>query len=544
MKKTTETSSTFLSKQIIVLLLVVATAIAAILHCLNSGFPPLNSDEAAFGYNTYSIVQTGRDEYGNLLPTRFKSFGEYKLPLMGYLSVPFVAVLGLNELSTRAVVILIGIASPLLFYAIAQQLFKNNRISITAAFLAALTPWIQMTSRHAHEAIVAYLFLMLSFIITIKLLEQVTIKRVILLAGLNVLALFSHHIAKPYSVFLLLWLGIALWQQRLSRGYWIKTLLIFLIPIAIFMVTELQHPSNRIGNLVFYNNQGFTLAIDEMRGEDNNRIIHNKAIQGVSFLTNQYLSYFSPEFLVTNGDQNERFGYAGISPISVVEYVLALIGLYFLFHLKNRYRYFIVSLLLTAPLTASLSWAGYSLTRSFMMIVPILLLASYGAYNLVLELKQNSLRRLVIIGSLAAYLFFIFLSWDFYFNHYPKRAQAIRAWTSGYKELGSYLKANYERFDKFYITKKHGQPYIYTLFYLNYPPAKYQDTAELSTPDEYGFGQVERFDKFEFNFKQPTAGEKAAYIGFPDDFQGTGIEESQVKKIQIGTETIFWIYES
>ena len=49
--------------------------------------PTFISDEASIGYNAYSILKTGRDEWNNLLPLSFKSFGEYKLPL--YISPGF-----------------------------------------------------------------------------------------------------------------------------------------------------------------------------------------------------------------------------------------------------------------------------------------------------------------------------------------------------------------------------------------------------------------------------------------------------------------------
>ncbi|MDZ4228834.1 MAG: glycosyl transferase, partial [Patescibacteria group bacterium] len=36
------------------------------------------NDEAAFGYNAYSLIKTGRDEFGEFLPIIFHSFGEGK----------------------------------------------------------------------------------------------------------------------------------------------------------------------------------------------------------------------------------------------------------------------------------------------------------------------------------------------------------------------------------------------------------------------------------------------------------------------------------
>ena len=62
---------------------------------------PLLWDEAALGYNAYSIIQTGRDEYGQFLPLIFKSFGDYKPGFYVYLTIPFIKIFGLNEISVR-----------------------------------------------------------------------------------------------------------------------------------------------------------------------------------------------------------------------------------------------------------------------------------------------------------------------------------------------------------------------------------------------------------------------------------------------------------
>ena len=49
-------------------------------------FPPaLNADEAAFGYNAYSLVETGKDEHGNAWPIHFQSFNDYKPGFYFYL---------------------------------------------------------------------------------------------------------------------------------------------------------------------------------------------------------------------------------------------------------------------------------------------------------------------------------------------------------------------------------------------------------------------------------------------------------------------------
>lgn len=160
----------------------------------------------------------------------------------------------------------------------------------------------------------------------------------------------------------------------------------------------------------------------------------------------------------------------------------------------------------------------------------------------IFSLSKSSYQYIAIAIIIMIELFFGGLSWDLYLNHYPQRALVTRAWQCGYKELSNYIKNNYDKYDSFYITKKHGQPYIFLLFYQQYDPGTYQKQAQLSKPDEYGFGQVEQFDKFIFStsIPKPQRGSYAV-IGYPDDFSLSS--KIPYQKIKQGTEEIFWIQE-
>ena len=58
--------------------------------------PSLNWDEVSHGYNAFSILKTGRDEWGAWFPSIFRAFGDYKLPVYIYLTTLPVAIFGLN----------------------------------------------------------------------------------------------------------------------------------------------------------------------------------------------------------------------------------------------------------------------------------------------------------------------------------------------------------------------------------------------------------------------------------------------------------------
>src|SRR3989337_4536505 len=61
----------------------------------------LNHDEISQLYDTASIVQTGRDIYGNFLPLAFPSIGEFKVGHYIYITVLSYLIFGMREGTIR-----------------------------------------------------------------------------------------------------------------------------------------------------------------------------------------------------------------------------------------------------------------------------------------------------------------------------------------------------------------------------------------------------------------------------------------------------------
>src|SRR3989337_3842832 len=89
-------------------------------------YPALNADEAAIGYNAYSLQETGKDEHGNNWPIHFQSFNDYKPGFYFYLVLPFVQFLGLNEWAVRIPGATLGVLTVLLVYLLVNELFKKQ----------------------------------------------------------------------------------------------------------------------------------------------------------------------------------------------------------------------------------------------------------------------------------------------------------------------------------------------------------------------------------------------------------------------------------
>ncbi|PIZ48613.1 hypothetical protein COY29_03365, partial [Candidatus Woesebacteria bacterium CG_4_10_14_0_2_um_filter_39_14] len=114
--------------------------------------PALNWDEVSHGYNAYSILKTGQDEWGVSWPGIFRAYGDYKLPVYIYATSLSISLFGLNDFAVRFPSALAGVLAVLLTYLLVKELFKNQKAALLAAFFLAISPWHLFTSRAAFEA--------------------------------------------------------------------------------------------------------------------------------------------------------------------------------------------------------------------------------------------------------------------------------------------------------------------------------------------------------------------------------------------------------
>ena len=142
------------------------------IYNISNAPPSLNWDEAAWGYNAYSILQIGKDEYGKIMPIFTRSFDEYKSTLPMYLMVPSIKLFGLNAFAVRLPSVLIGMASILVVYFLAKEIFDDKRIALISSFLFAIEPWSVHLSRVYYDANEAMFFLLLGLLLFLKSLHK------------------------------------------------------------------------------------------------------------------------------------------------------------------------------------------------------------------------------------------------------------------------------------------------------------------------------------------------------------------------------------
>lgn len=517
-------------------ILTIFTVIGLFFHFIkiNQTPPCLNADEVAFSYNSYSLLKTAKDEFGKTLPLRLISFGDYKLPLLSYFNIPFVMIFGLEKATSLKLINgFILIFYPYLLYFFVKELFGNIKIGLLSSLLFSISWIVHSFSRQIHEALLtSFLLTFASYLFLLNLKNRKIVFEI--LFNLFLLAsLFSYHSARIFGLFFLFYQIFLLIKKKISFRF----LIITLITIILFSITDFIYKPTRVNNLLFFNNKGFVFKINDFIKEGGSRILYNKLTIGIRDISFEYLKYFSPQFLVIEGDLNLRFGNPGLSPLTIIEYIFFIIGVYYLFYKKEKNRFFLIFLLLISPIPGALSWAGLSTSRTFFMFIILIIITSYGWISFWEEKKLKQFQ-LIKLGLIGIFIFLNILNWDYYLNQYPKKWLNQQSWQCGYKQLVDYIKANYSYFDKFYVTKESGPPYIFFLYYLKYPPNKFQKQASLGNVDQYGFQQVEKFDKFIFSLDYPKNKKNIVVIGRPYE-----ISEIDIKKIYFKNQNFFWVKE-
>lgn len=485
----------------ILLSLILSTAFILRFWALGSFPAGFNADEAALGYNAYSILHTGKDEYGTPLPLIFKSFGDFKPGLYVYLAFPFVVLMGLNEAAVRFPSLLFGVATVGLVFLLGRKIFKSETVGLLSALLLAISPWHIHFSRGAWETNVATFFITLGVYLFIKALEA---RKYWLWSAVSFLASMYTYQSPRLVIPVFLIILLVIYRQVIVKNF--KTVskavaITALIAIPLVLQFTSGAGSSRFSGLSFFADPGPVSRTNELRGEHqfpssfDSQLIHNKlTAYGISFI-GHYLDHFTPNFLFINGDPLIRNKVPEAGQFYLVTSIFLIFGLIYLIRNKVDHSKLLVAWILVAPIASSMTYQTPHALRALNMVIPLTLLMGFGLYKLVTLVKGKL--RYLLIGVICIFIVFELTHYlESYYVHYPKRYPL--AWEYGFKEMVTKLEKYEDNYNKVVITDRYDQPYILVLFFKQYDPMKYQPQAVLSERDKFNFGTVRSFDKYEF----------------------------------------------
>lgn len=455
--------------------------IASFLRLWHLGNIPisLNWDEVSLGYNSYSILKTGMDEYGVKFPIILESFGDYKPAFYSYLLIPFIALFDLTAFAVRLPSALFGIISVIFSYFLTLQLLqyqtklKNIKIiGLVSMFLFAVSPWHIQLSRAAFEANVASTLFIVGF-----WLFLIGTKRFWFLcvsAAFFGLSLHAYHTNRLFIPLFLMALII------IFRGSLFKFGRKLFIPLAIlflFVVPFFYFISTGKANMVFG------------RASQTSVFSSSKSADEVVFRIGEgYLKHVSLRWLFFTGD-NDRHHAPSTGLLYIWELPFFILGIFILLRDKSRLKNIILTWVLLSLVPSSLTTEVPHAIRTLIMLPSLQIITAIGIFTTVLF----TIRRKIFVW---IFLYIILIGFEFilYFHlyFYQMNHEYSRFWQFGYSDVVSFVRQNESRYSKVVVSNKLEQPYIFFLFFLKYDPALY--LSEGGTRK----GEFQKFGKYEF----------------------------------------------
>lgn len=497
-----------------------------------------NADEASFGYDAYSILTTGKDQWGQFMPIVLKSFGDYKSPLYAYITIPSIIVFGLTKFAVRLPNVLVGTLAIYFVYLLSTELGKlarldekrRNLLALSTSFLLAVSPWHIMMSRGAFEANLVTLFIPLGIYFFLKAMKK---SKFLISAGLFFgLSLFTYHSAKLITPLIVLGL-IALFRKgicKLEIESVLFGLTIFLVFFFGFVYTFTIGGGSRISERSITQGaleEGAKAKIALVAAGGNSfeaKILHNKyQVIAERFVTN-YQQYFSIKFLFTSGAADTTYGMLPVGVLYGFEGILLLGTVYSLF--QKKFRVVIVLLvvwLLIAPLPAALATGvGYSGNRAEGMIPVLPILEAFGLIGWSYLLKRVSKKIMIGIVILFSILvvFEIGKFVDFYFQKGTDIASSGMLY--GSLEAGEWLSKNSSN-QNVIVGRELSEPQIFIAFASKWNPALYQKASRnwqlvngwVDQQESYSLGN---YTFRSINYKRDLQLANTIIVGAPNDF--------------------------
>ncbi len=439
--------------------------------------PSVYWDEASIGYNAYSVLQSGKDEWGRLYPLDFEAFGEYKLPIYIYATAFTAGIFGLNELAVRLPAVLFSLGVVLMSFLLARKLTKDTKVGLLTAFFITISQWFFIVSRTGFEATAGLLFFTAGIYFFISALEGQ--KGLLVLSVISfVLTLYSYNSFLIISPLTLLILS-AVYFKQLSL-YIRRNLILFLFCLIIIITGGLG-----IVNSV---SSGRISRLDEVgiSGAYNHR-----KYQTLITVGKNYLSHFNPQFLFFTGDENGRSQLPGAGQLNLIYLPLFVLGLVYIFKQRKREYLLLLFLLLIAPIPASITRESPHALRSLSVVPFIALISSLGALKLTFYNRSLYIKAIIIL-TLGVFLSY----YQAFISNYNK--ETADEWQYGYKGFFDKYKSDFSEFDNILISDRYNQPYIFALFYLRYDPAKFRSEVKYNTSIRRKTSLVKSFDKYTF----------------------------------------------
>ena len=463
-----------------------------------------SGDEVQQGYSAYSILKTGKDEWGQFLPLSPRGFGDFKPPLYTFITVPSIAIFGLNEHAVRFPAALMGVLTVILVYFLAKQLFQNGQLSLLAAFLLAINPWHIQISRTAFEGGLGVLLFCAGLLFFLKGLNNS--KLFIYSAIFWGLTLYTYHSFRLFLALLLVFIIFA-FREKINFKKLIAPTIIFIVCL-LPLLFNIKSTLVRSSDVGIFSNQQIS-GYFKNKGTSPlpplfDKAFDNKFIYLTGVFYENFLSYYSPQFLFTgNRSDGSYLNFPGYPLLYPFEILSIYLGIYLL--VKGKEKKLIFGWLILAAIPAAIATGSMSAHRAVTFLPLLSIISALGFKSIIdslsdkLNINKKKLYQITIFILLVSFINFLY----YYLIKLPKHIpESLRP---EYKQIFQETLSLQSKFDAVVMSKAFSQPQIFLAFYSQFDPVEYQkasqDWLRYEKSDKLYIDQLESWNLGKFYFE-------------------------------------------
>ena len=360
--------------------------------------PGFHQDEVSQAYNAFSILETGRDRYGEFLPILFRSFASYQPPVYTYLTPISVFIFGNTIFAARFTSAFFGVLTVLLTYFFIFHLTKpkyREAISLISALIVAISPWSVHFSRRVVEGNLGIFFFLLALFLLLRSLKNIRLFPIAtFVMGIATHAYYSERLIA--AIFLPIFIIY-------YRKYFIKQKKWLIIGLVALVVSLAPHIITIAGG-------AFASRFSQVASSGGKYLI-------LEFFKH-YVSYFSPKNLFSDIGSNLGRISPGLGVFYSWMFIPFLAGIYFLRRVVDEkflgiLGIFLVTSLIPVAITGDVFYPLRAL--EFFWILSFII--STGLVILFSMLKRNFLRIFIGAVLLCYSLGIFYVSYFVLFKH-------------------------------------------------------------------------------------------------------------------------------
>jgi 4-amino-4-deoxy-L-arabinose transferase-like glycosyltransferase len=431
----------------------------------------ISDDELMYVVDAKAIWNTGRNMTNAWSPFGFVrntvEFPHTELPHL--IIAPIIGLAPFSLAWAHFPYAISNILLVLALYFFSKKLFSNNTAFIVG-LVAAINPWNIFFGRTSFDATLAIAF----FMTGMCLVAYVKGKNVLFLIIPFLLA-FGTYIGTRTNF--ILFVGFCCYfgwrfvnKNKFGKYYLAVFLVCTSVCVYYFAIFNTLSVSHRMNELFTPSSEVVTNMVNNERRQaiqtPLTNFFANKPVVFLRLCIDKYLQFFSPTMLFTNGDYRATFSLYRHGYFYYIDILFLGLGL---FYIAKRYRnifWFLLSLILIAPIpsVASQASTGFAAIRGIILYPILTIFIGAGIANIIEWAKKRKIYKQVVIILLLMYVMLVANFINIYVFQYPIYSAESYSFSS--RILSKYLVyGNNEGKNIVVYTTSPKERFIYYLFF-------------------------------------------------------------------------------